>query len=164
MLKYSTVMRNKNRGIEELRRMTIFLDTRFKGPFGTNFGIDALVGLIPGIGDVITSAISFYIITQAAALGVGASTLIRMSINLLFENLIDMVPLLGNIFDFYWKANRKNMELLEAHLSKPARETIKLRMIVGLVAVALIVILAASANLSWIVLSSIHGWILSRSD
>lgn len=128
---------------------------------GTSFGIDGLLGLIPGIGDIITTSISIYIIAQAAALGVGASTLIRMALNVGIENLFDMIPVLGNFFDFYWKSNVKNMALLESHLAQPARETIKSRMIVALICFALLALLIASGYVSFLVLQTIFNWFAS---
>jgi hypothetical protein len=128
---------------------------------GTTFGIDGLLGLIPGIGDIITTSISIYIIAQAATIGVGPSTLIRMALNVGVENLFDMVPVLGNFFDFYWKSNIKNMVLLEKHLAEPSRETIKSRMIVALICFALLAILIASGYVSFLVLQTIFNWIAS---
>lgn len=147
--------------INQLRSLSKTLDSRFKGPMGTTFGIDGLLGLIPGIGDIITTSISIYIIAQAAALGVGATTLIRMALNVGIENLFDMVPVLGNFFDFYWKSNVKNMALLESHLAQPARETIKSRMIVALICFALLALLIASGYVSFIVLQTIFNWFAS---
>lgn len=129
---------------------------------GTKFGLDGLIGLIPGIGDIITTSISIYIIAQAAALGVGSATLIRMALNVVLENLIDMIPVLGNLFDFYWKSNSKNMLLIEKHLAQPARETIKSRMIVALIGFVLLAILVASGYVSFLALQSIFEWISSQ--
>lgn len=128
---------------------------------GTSFGIDGLIGLIPGVGDLITTSISIYIIAQAAALGVGASTLIRMALNVGIENLFDMIPVVGNLFDFYWKSNVKNMVLLEKHLAEPSRETIKSRMIVALICFALLALLIASGYVSFLVLQTIFSWFAS---
>ena len=128
---------------------------------GTKFGVDGLIGLIPGIGDIITTSISVYIIAQAAARGVGSSTLIRMAFNVAVENLFDLVPILGNFFDFYWKSNSRNMILLEKHLAQPARETIKSRMIVALICFALLALLIASGYVSFVVLQTIFNWVTS---
>lgn len=155
---------NREENLKHLRSLTNILDTRFKGPLGTRYGIDGLVGLIPGVGDFFTTALSLYIIAQASLLGVSSATLIRMSFNVLVENLVDMIPFAGNIFDFYWKANVKNMALIERHLANPARETIRSRMVVGLICIILLVILIASAYLSFLVLKAIFHWISSRID
>lgn len=154
-------MNNRQDTINQLRALSRTLDTRFEGPMGTRFGVDGLIGLIPGIGDIITTSISVYIIAQAAALGVGSSTLIRMAFNVAVENLFDLVPLLGNFFDFYWKSNSRNMILLEKHLAQPARETIKSRMIVALICFALLALLIASGYVSFVVLQTIFNWITS---
>lgn len=152
-------MNNHREKLERLKDLSKTLDSKFEGPMGIRFGLDALLGLIPGVGDFITSAISVYIIAQAAAMGVGPATLIRMAINVGIENLMDMIPLFGNLFDFYWKANNKNMALLENHLQNPSRETIKSRMIVALICVILLLVLLGSAYISFLVIKSLFYWI-----
>lgn len=156
------MVNNRQDTINQLRALSKTLDSRFHGPMGTKFGLDGLIGLIPGIGDIITTSISIYIIAQAAALGVGSATLIRMALNVVIENLIDMIPVLGNLFDFYWKSNSKNMLLIEKHLAQPARETIKSRMIVALIGFVLLAILVASGYVSFLALQSIFEWISSQ--
>ena len=145
-----------------LKDLANLLDTKFKGPFGTRFGIDGLLGLIPG-GDLVTSALSVYIISQAAAMGVSTSVLIRMTMNVILENLIDLIPLFGNIFDFYWKANSKNLKLIENHGINPVRETIKSRMVVALIAFTLLLLLAISGYITFQVLEAIYHWVLSMN-
>lgn len=157
-------MQDDENNIAHIKSLSRLLDTKFKGPFGTRYGLDALMGLIPGVGDFITSAFSLYIIAQAAGLGVSSATLIRMAINVIFENVIDMIPVVGNLFDFYWKANRKNMELLESHLQNPSRETIKSRTVVAIIFIVLLMLLVASGYLSWLVLESLYHFITNRPD
>jgi hypothetical protein len=154
-------MKNSNDKLEHLKSLGTTLDSKFEGPFGFRFGLDALIGLIPVVGDFVTSALSLYIIAQAAAMGVGPSTLIRMAVNVLVENLFDMLPFIGNIFDFYWKANNKNIALLESHFSNPARETIKSRMIVALIFFTLLLILIGSGYLTFVVIEAFVQWVLS---
>jgi hypothetical protein len=147
--------------LKQLRDLSTTLDTRFEGPFGFRFGLDGLIGLIPIVGDFITSAISVYIIIQAAAMGVAPATLVRMALNVGIENLFDMIPVVGNFFDFYWKANQKNMILLESHLRDPARETIKSRMIVALVFFSLLIILILSGYVTYRVAEALFEWFMS---
>ena len=147
--------------LAHLKDISTTLDSKFEGPFGFRFGLDAIIGLIPVVGDIVTSGMSLYIIAIAASMGVGPSTIIRMSFNILIENLFDMLPFVGNIFDFYWKSNNKNIELLEKHLAHPARETIKSRMIVALIFFTLLAILIASGYLTYVVIEAIVQWILS---
>lgn len=154
-------MNRRDDKLEHLKQLSTILDSKFQGPLGFKFGLDALIGLIPVVGDFITSAMSLYILAQAASLGAGPSTLIRMAINILIENLFDMLPLFGNIFDFYWKANNKNIKLLESHLTNPARETIKSRMIVALIFFILLIILIGSGYLTFIVIEALVQWVLS---
>lgn len=150
--------------VERIRYLSILLDTRFKGPMGIRYGLDALIGLIPGFGDFMTTALSLYIISEAAALGVSTATLIRMAFNVIFENVVDMIPFVGNLFDFYWKANRKNMELLEAHLNNPGKETAKSRAVVALISIVLIAILVASAYVSFKVLAALYSYLTNLPD
>lgn len=154
-------MNRRDDKLDQLKALSHILDTKFQGPFGFKFGIDALIGLIPVVGDVVTAGMSLYIIAMAASMGVGPSTLIRMSINVLIENLFDMLPFIGNLFDFYWKSNNRNIALLEMHLKNPARETIKSRMIVALIFFTLLAILIASGYLTYVVIEALVQWILS---
>jgi len=155
------VMNRRDDKLTHLKQLSTVLDSKFEGPFGFKFGLDALIGLIPVVGDFVTSAMSLYIIAQAASLGAGPSTLIRMAINIVIENLFDMLPVIGNLFDFYWKANNKNIRLLESHLANPARETIKSRMIVALIFFILLIILIGSGYLTFVVIEALVHWILS---
>jgi hypothetical protein len=139
----------------ELKKLSSLLDTYFEGPFGVRFGLDALIGLIPVIGDVISTAFSFYIILRAYFLGCGPSTLIRMALNVLFENLVDMLPFIGNIFDFFWRSNQRNLILLEQHLENPRRVTLTSRLILLGIFLSLLVGIVMSAWFSWWVLMSI---------
>lgn len=129
---------------DQVKKLSEILDSKYQGPLGVKFGWDAILGLIPGLGDVITSGFSFYIILTASRLGVDSATLLRMGINLLIDNLIDMIPFIGNLFDFYWKANNKNIILMEKALERPEQESIKSRMVLTLVAIMLISFLALS--------------------
>jgi hypothetical protein len=105
--------------LQEIRKIADFLDTKYTLPFGWKIGWDGILGLIPGIGDVTTTLISFYILYKAAILGCPLVVVLRMALNILIDNIIDTIPILGNIFDFMWKANSKNLALLEAYHLQP---------------------------------------------
>ena len=79
-------------------------------------GADALLGLVPGVGNIATTAVSGYLIREAWRLGVPRRTLARMVGNVALDSVISAVPVLGNVADVFWKANRKNMALLAEHL------------------------------------------------
>jgi hypothetical protein len=91
------------------------LDNAFVIP-GTRyrFGLDALIGLVPGLGDAVSAVFSAYIILQAARLGAPKSVVTRMISNVALDTLVGWIPILGDIFDVAWKSNLRNMALLEA--------------------------------------------------
>ncbi len=95
------------------------LDTAFIVP-GTNirFGIDALIGLVPGIGDIVTTAISLFIVREAHALGASRIVVARMLGNVALDGVVGAVPLFGDLFDVAWRANRRNVALLRQHLDR----------------------------------------------
>lgn len=94
---------------------------------GTNIrlGLDSIIGLIPGIGDTISLAVSGYIIHKARQTGVHPILLSRMVWNVLVDWLVGIVPFFGDIFDVGWKANRRNVDLLKEHLKTANFETHK---------------------------------------
>lgn len=108
--------------IARLDALASLFDTAFVVP-GTNvrFGIDALIGLVPGIGDAITTVMSLYIVREARALGAPRHLVVRMLANVALDSVVGAVPLLGDMFDVMWRANRRNMALLQAHLAKESR-------------------------------------------
>ena len=101
-----------NKSTQDLDYIANQLDNRFRGPFGFRFGWDGILGLIPGLGDLVTSSFSFYILLRAAAMGAPPVLIARMGLNILIDNIFDAIPLLGWVFDFVWKANLKNVKLL----------------------------------------------------
>jgi hypothetical protein len=88
---------------------------------GTSFaiGLDPLLGLAPGVGDAVGAGVALWIVLEAARLGAPASTLVRMVANVAIDALIGAVPVAGDVFDFAWKANLRNVELLERHVADP---------------------------------------------
>lgn len=105
-----------------LRRMQTVanaLDTAFVVP-GTNqrVGIDAIVGLIPGVGDILTTLLSSYIIWEAKNLGVSRFTLWRMLANLGVHAAVGSLPLIGDVFDAFFRVNQRNMRIVRSHLDR----------------------------------------------
>jgi hypothetical protein len=105
--------------IERLDRLTRLLDIAFVVP-GTNirFGVDAIVGLIPVVGDWAGVALSSLVILEAARIGVPAGLLARMVGNVVIEGVVGSVPIAGDVFDVFWRANRRNLGLLRRHLAR----------------------------------------------
>ena len=106
--------------IKRIDALARLLDTRFSF-FGFRFGFDGIIGLIPGIGDVATAILSFYLILMAARAGASISLLLRMILNVLIDMIIGVVPLLGDIFDFAFRANAINAKLLHEYLRNKRR-------------------------------------------
>ena len=129
--------------VERLRTLARLLDSALRIP-GTQyrFGIDAIIGLVPGIGDAIGAIFSMFIVFQAARLGVSRATLMRMLGNVALDTLVGAVPLLGDLFDAGWKSNTRNIGLLESHLERPVSTRRSSRRVVVLVGVALLLLLA----------------------
>ena len=103
-----------------LRRLEAFadlLDARFRIPgTGWRFGLDSVVGLVPGIGDAATAAIALWVLWQSHRLGASKAVLARMAGNVALDAVFGSVPLVGDIFDATFKSNRRNVMLLRRHL------------------------------------------------
>ena len=95
------------------------MDSVFRVPvIGTRIGWDSILGLVPVVGDVLTMAPAIYIVDAARRRGVPRSTLAHMGINIGIDAAIGAIPLLGDLIDIGWKANQRNVDLLEAHLAR----------------------------------------------
>jgi len=111
---------------ETLRRLEILLDEAFRIPFTRfRFGIDGIIGLVPGLGDVVAGILSLVIPIAAWTRGVPYVSLVRMAINIGIGVLIGSIPLLGDAFDIAWKPNRRNYQLMQRHIGHPRRHTWK---------------------------------------
>jgi hypothetical protein len=126
-----------------LRRIAALLDDAFVVP-GTSYrvGLDPLLGLIPGIGDLISPLFTIGLLLQARQLGVPRVVQARMLINTAIDALVGAIPVAGDLFDFAWKANDKNLALLELHAREERGGTPGDWAFVTLM-IALVVILAA---------------------
>jgi hypothetical protein len=104
------------------RTLAHWLDAGIRVP-GTNirFGLDPLLGLIPGVGDAAGAVLAGWILVEALRLGASRATVLRIAGNVALDAGLGAIPLLGDIFDFAWKANLRNVALLERHLVEPAR-------------------------------------------
>lgn len=110
---------DRQRRIRRLQSIARMMDTAFAIP-GTNirFGADALLGLIPGVGDIVGAAISLAIVNEARLLGVSNTVIAKMLVNIGLDAVVGGVPLLGDAFDIYFKANRRNAQLLLEHFQR----------------------------------------------
>jgi hypothetical protein len=144
---------------ERLDRLSWLMDDLITVPgLGWRFGLDAIVGLIPGFGDTATSLISFYILASAVRYRVPKVTLLRMGLNIGIDYLVGSLPLVGDIFDAWWKSNQMNVELLSKRATVSASEARKGKLsdwlFVGLIILflAALVVGAAAVSVSLVVL------------
>jgi len=138
--------------LERLRWIAQWMDSRFS-LFGgkIRFGLDAIIGLVPGVGDFIGSLVGIFTLFEAMQLGVSRVVLLRMSWNIFFETLLGSIPFAGDIFDVFWKANVRNLALVEADLRNPTNSRRRAYMSLILIAILLLLSTAAVVGLGvWI--------------
>lgn len=141
------------KGLEDLSR---YLDDWIKIPIvGWRFGLDALIGLVPNVGDIATSLASFYILVVGVRYGVPKITLARMALNIGLDYIVGAIPFVGDAFDFFWKANRQNMDLIRTRGTGKGTGTIGDYIFVIAMIALLIGILAASIFVSLYILQVI---------
>jgi hypothetical protein len=143
-----------------VRALARVLDSAVRVPgTGITFGLDSLVGLVPGVGDVAGAAMSGYIIVAAARLGAPPAVVTKMVLNLGVDTLVGSVPLLGDLFDVGFRANTRNAALLDRHLAEPiaVRRSSRLTVlaaiggVVVLAAVGVALAVLAVRGLNWLV-------------
>ena len=140
-----------------LERLSWLMDDLFRVPvLGWRFGLDALIGLIPGFGDTATSLVSFYILAAAVRYRVPKITLLRMGLNIAIDYVVGSLPLVGDVADAWWKANHMNIDLLKKRATVSVEEArsgkISDWLFVGGIMLGLIVLAIGSAFLSLYVL------------
>lgn len=146
--------------LAHLRQFSHILDSAIRIP-GTRFrvGMDGLLGLIPGVGDVTTGLASVFIIMTAARMGVPRAVLTRMIMNVAIDTAVGVVPLVGDVFDMAFKSNQRNVALTERYMTAPLEERRRtervsrlqlIGLIVALVIVVVLGIVGAMAIVRWI--------------
>jgi len=135
--------------LERVERLATLLDNAIPIP-GTRFriGLDPLLGLLPGLGDALGALASAWILVEAARLGVSRTVLARMLYNIAVDTLVGAVPGAGDLFDFVWKSDAKNVALLRRHLEQPdmvhrASRRLLLAVLVLLAGAAVVSVVAA---------------------
>jgi hypothetical protein len=138
---------------QSLERLGWLMDDLIRIPvLGWRFGLDALLGLIPGFGDTATSLVSFYILAAAVRYQVPKITLLRMGLNIGLDYALGSLPLVGDLFDAWWKSNQMNVELLRKRATVSASEARSGRtsdwLFVGLIIILLIGLAVGAAFVS----------------
>lgn len=108
---------DQQRLLRQTNRFAKWMDQSIRLPGGFRIGVDGLVGLIPGVGDLVGLGLSSYPILQAHRAGVSRWHIARMSGNVLLETLIGSIPVVGDLFDFWFKANMRNVKILQQQLN-----------------------------------------------
>ena len=143
---------------ERLAFLAWLLDSSIPVP-GTRLtiGLDAIVGLLPFIGDLIGVLASSYIIAEANRLGVSRTVLTRMALNVAIEGIVGIVPFFGDLFDAGWKANQKNVRLLTAWAERPHRVERSSHAVIVLLVLALAAFLAGCGYLAYLLVRALVG-------
>lgn len=135
-----------------LRRLTWLLDDAIRLPLGIRIGLDALIGLVPGLGDVAGGAAALYGLSVAWSLGAPPIVLTRMVINAAVDALFGTIPLFGDLWDVGFASHRRNLAILEQWLALPHKAERQSRWVLIGLALALIVVLVASFALAvWLI-------------
>jgi Domain of unknown function (DUF4112) len=142
---------------QSLDQLSRYMDGLFRIPgVGWRFGLDALVGLIPGIGDTASSLVSFYILASAVRYRVPKITLLRMGLNIGLDYVFGSVPVVGDLFDAWWKSNQRNVELIRERATVSPEEGRSGRisdwLFVGLMILFLIALLLGSIAVAFFIL------------
>lgn len=138
---------------EMVEWLSRWMDTAFEVPLvGWRFGLDSLIGLVPGVGDAATSLVSLYILTLAGRAGMSRATLARMGLNVGIDFVLGSLPIVGDLFDVWWKSNQMNAALLAERLAATEAQQRRSRrgdlLFVGAMVVGLVALLAATATLT----------------
>ncbi len=161
-----SLARSSAQDLIDVEKLADWLDTKFEIPgLGIRFGVDAILGLIPGFGDMITAVASLYILGAANRHGVPRITQARMAANIAVDWLAGSVPLAGDAFDVFWKANRMNVALLQRHLASAPHERRRHAardwFFLALLVTMLLGVLAVAVSIAYFAIAGIAHWIFS---
>ncbi len=143
MNEISTATSAKQRGLKKLNYLAKLMDAQFRVP-GTDirFGLDGIIGLIPGAGDLSTFAVSGYMLWVMANNGASGVVLARMTFNILIDAIVGSIPIIGDLFDVAFKANMRNMRLMQQHYEEGRHRGSAWKFIVPVLIVVFLVIIA----------------------
>jgi hypothetical protein len=159
VVKLRSLTRGQQQRLATLRRIAELLDSAFVVP-GTNYriGLDPIIGLIPMVGDLASPLFTIGLLWQGYDLGIPKVVQLRMIFNAAIDALVGAVPFIGDLFDFGWKANQRNLALLERHAYEERHPRVGDWMFV----VAMIVLIMAIAALPFIVAGLAISWLGGR--
>jgi hypothetical protein len=142
--------------LQRLRTIARVMDDAVRVP-GTNFrvGLDALLGLVPGLGDVAGGLTTAYTIVAAQKLGAPRIVLLRMFWNVLIDTVVGSIPFLGDVFDAAYRANRRNVQLLESYMTAPTRTQRASKAFLVAVIVALVLVVGAGLTVAFLLVRAL---------
>jgi hypothetical protein len=145
-----------------VRALARMLDSAIRIPgTGVTFGLDPILGLFPGVGDLAGAVFSGYIVLTAARMGVPRSVLARMLLNLGTDTLVGSIPVLGDLFDVGFRANIRNSELLDRHIGEPEAVRRSSRIAIALTVAGLVVLAAIAIGIAILSVKTLN-WLVSR--
>jgi hypothetical protein len=146
----------KSAALQRVQTVSRLLDNALAIP-GTQFrvGIDPILGLLPGAGDWLSAILSVYLILESMRFGLPAKTLLQMLINLLADAAVGTFPIVGDLLDLTFKANHRNVKLLEAHIQNPKPPQLIDRVVMVLAIVLLIAFLIAVTSIAYMVIDGL---------
>jgi len=139
---------SNNKAVSELGWLAKLMDSQFRVP-GTNFrfGLDGLIGLIPGAGDLSTFAVSGYMLVIMARNGASGYVIARMTLNILIDAIIGAIPIIGDLFDIAFKASMRNLKLVQEHYQEGRHRGSAWKVVIPV----LIILLAIIIGMIWLV-------------
>lgn len=142
--------------VKRLDALAFLMDDWIPVPgLGVRFGLDPLIGLVPGLGDAVGALLSGYIVLESARLGAGFAVIARMLLNLAIDGIVGSVPIVGDLFDAGFKANDRNLRLLHRVVDSPEGARKASAAFLGAVLVLLLALFAGTVAVIWIVLAAI---------
>ncbi len=146
----------RSRALDEVETLAWLLDNSIPvpGTGGRRFGIDAIIGLVPVVGDVISGGIGLFVVWRGSRMGLPRVVVARMLANSALDLLIGSIPVIGDAFDLWFKANTRNLRLMRRHLERPETSTRNEWLVVG----ALIgIVLAIVLSIGWLLASVVNA-------
>ncbi len=132
-----------------MRAYARLLDSSIGLPGGFRIGLDGIIGLVPGVGDAIAGLMSGYLVYHAHKAGASYPVLLRMLVNVGLEMVVGAIPIIGDVFDFVFKANERNMRLLEAEQADQKKTKRRSAALISLIGLVLFVAIISLAALVW---------------
>lgn len=146
-------------GLAEMEALAWLLDNSIRVPLtgGRRFGIDALIGFVPVVGDMLSAGIGLYVVWRGSRLGVPRIVVARMLANSAVDFVIGAIPVVGDVFDLWFKANSRNLRLARRYLEQPHASTRRQWVVVAALIGIVLVIIGVLAWFIWAVVSTIAG-------